>query len=205
VNDLFRTIGGGGLIHGLVGGAAGGALVSALTSRKGRKYAGKALALGGVAALGGLAYRAYQSYQSGRAERPLLPRTDFELATSPSGTSKSILLIRAMISAAMADGHVNERERARILERMRDLGLTASERAALEYEFQHPVSTIQLAAAASDVPTAVEVYLASLVAIDPDCVAGRRHLSELSNLLGLPAELISSLHASVRPEERSAA
>ena len=217
MNDLLKTVGGGGLINGLLGGAAGGALVSALTSKKGRKYAGKALAVGGVAALGGLAFKAYQNYQAGRDERPALPRSEFDVAApatagtstgAPTGTnagSRSLLLVRAMISAAMADGHVSPHERSRILERMQELGLTASERAALEYEFQHPADTIQLAAAANDVPTAVEVYLASLVAIDPDCVAGRRHMQELAALLGLPKDLVATLSGSVQAPERTAA
>ena len=205
MNDLLRTAGGGGLINGLLGGDAGGVLVSALTSRKGRKYAGKALTIGGVAALGGLSYKAYQQYQRGRSDRPQIPRSDFDVTGASSSGYRGMLLVRSMISAAMAVGHVNDRERAEMLERMTQLGLTPSERAALDYEFQHPASTIQLAAAVNDIPTAVAVYLASLVAIDPDCMAGKRHLSQLATLLGLPQALIGTLNAAVESRERTAA
>jgi uncharacterized membrane protein YebE (DUF533 family) len=116
-----------------------------------------------------------------------------------------MLLVRSMISAAMAVGHVNERERAEILERMAERGLSPSARAALEYEFQHPASTIQLAAAADDLPTALTVYLASLVATDPDSIAGKRHLAQLATMLGLPQVLIGALDAAVESRERTAA
>ncbi len=48
---------------GFAGGLAGGAVSSALMSKSGRKAAGKALKIGGIAAIGGLAYKAYQSHQ----------------------------------------------------------------------------------------------------------------------------------------------
>jgi len=50
---------------GLVGGAAAGGLVALLLgTKKGRKYGGAALKYGGMAALGGLAYKAYSNYKS---------------------------------------------------------------------------------------------------------------------------------------------
>ena len=48
---------------GVAGGLAGGALSGLLTSKAGRKFAGSALKLGGVAIVGGLAYKAYQNYR----------------------------------------------------------------------------------------------------------------------------------------------
>ena len=52
-----------GIGSGLAGGVAGGALVSALGSKSGRKTAATLLKVGGIAAVGGLAWKAYQSYQ----------------------------------------------------------------------------------------------------------------------------------------------
>ncbi len=50
----------------LSGGAAGGLAALLLGSKKGRKLAGSALKWGGIAAIGGLAYKAYRDYQAGQ-------------------------------------------------------------------------------------------------------------------------------------------
>jgi len=58
-----------GIGSGLAGGVAGGALVSALGSKSGRKTAATLLKVGGIAAAGGLAWKAYQSYQQTNAQQ----------------------------------------------------------------------------------------------------------------------------------------
>lgn len=58
-----------GIGSGLAGGVAGGALVSALGSKSGRKTAATLLKVGGIAAVGGLAWKAYQSYQQTNAQQ----------------------------------------------------------------------------------------------------------------------------------------
>ena len=56
---------GSGAAGGFAGGLAGGALANALSGKKTRKVAGSALQLGGMALVGGLAYKAWQNYQQG--------------------------------------------------------------------------------------------------------------------------------------------
>ena len=51
------------LLDQLAGGLAGGALANALSGKKARKIAGSALQMGGLALIGGLAYKAWQNYQ----------------------------------------------------------------------------------------------------------------------------------------------
>ena len=235
MKEALEALKGSGLAGGLVGGAASGALVSALTSKRGRKLAGKALAVGGVAALGGLAWKAYQGYQRGQgagvteqgpsdpaqlsaqntttlnaatmpqaepipaAPAPVaaarssvspaygnLPAADFEVADTTGESSKGLLLIRAMIAAAAADGHLDDAERSRILARMHELGLSSAERGAVAYELLSPISVDQLVALVNDEPTAIEVYTASVMAIDESCVRGRDYLDSLAVRLELP-------------------
>lgn len=65
---LLDQLVGSGAAGGFAGGLAGGALVNALSGKKARKIAGSALQLGGMALVGGLAYKAWQNYQQiGRA------------------------------------------------------------------------------------------------------------------------------------------
>ena len=56
-----------GVAGGLAGGIAGSALVNVLSGRKARKVAGSAIRIGGVALVGGLAYKAWPHYQQGRS------------------------------------------------------------------------------------------------------------------------------------------
>jgi predicted lipid-binding transport protein (Tim44 family) len=62
---LLDQLVGTGIAGGLAGGLAGGVLANALSGKKARKVAGSALQLGGLALVGGLAYKAWQNYQQG--------------------------------------------------------------------------------------------------------------------------------------------
>lgn len=60
---LLDQLVGSGAAGGFAGGLAGGALANVLSGKKARKVAGSALQLGGMALVGGLAYKAWQNYQ----------------------------------------------------------------------------------------------------------------------------------------------
>src|SRR5262245_29595483 len=98
-----------------------GALV--LGTGAGRALAGSAVKVGGLALIGGLAYKAYQNYQQGR---PLLTAGQSQpqaLLAAPEGSGyepgavtneSAALLVRAMIAAAAADGRIDEKEQQKI-------------------------------------------------------------------------------------------
>lgn len=65
--DLKKMMGGlsnSGALSGFMGGVAGGGLTSMIASKKGRKVGKSALKIGGLAAVGGLAWKAYQNYSA---------------------------------------------------------------------------------------------------------------------------------------------
>ena len=66
LNKVVNALGNSGAIGGFAGGVAGGALTGALMGKKGKKHAKTLLKAGGLAAVGGLAWKAYQSYQQGQ-------------------------------------------------------------------------------------------------------------------------------------------
>lgn len=75
-NDrILSQILGSGAASGFAGGLAGGLASGLLTSKAGRKLGKKALRVGGVAAVGGLAYAAWSRYRQGQAGSPSLART----------------------------------------------------------------------------------------------------------------------------------
>lgn len=105
LDSLVRS----GAAGGFAGGLAGGALANVLSGKKAKKFAGSALKVGG------LAYKAWRSYQQHGDSAPdpafeappagsaLLPAADDD----EGNNSLSLLLARAMISAAKADGQID--------------------------------------------------------------------------------------------------
>jgi uncharacterized membrane protein YebE (DUF533 family) len=219
--DFNRLIGqllGSGAAGGFAGGLAGGLASGMLTSKEGRKLGKKTLKMGGVAAVGALAYAAYQRYSAGQQSLPIesssQPRAP--LAREVEGTAflppendtagrdaLGLTLVRAMIAAARADGTLDAQESQAIFQRIQALGLNADDQALLVAEMGRPVDMDALVSRADSLEVAAEIYLASLLAIDPDTAAEKAYLTMLAARLNLPADLVNELHRQV--EEQSAA
>lgn len=189
---------------------AAGALVAVLLGTgTGRKVTGTALKLGGLAAIGGLAYKAYQNYKSGNAPQPQAPQgepellpppsgTDFHPAQAPQGEAEfALTLVRAMIAAAKADGHIDDAERARIADKIKLAGLDSDAERFILDEIERPLDLGQLVAAARTEAQKVELYTASRLAIEPDSRAERGYLDLLAGRLGLADALVDHVEATV--------
>ena len=190
---------------------ATGAIAAVLLGTKtGRKLTGNAAVLGGLAAIAGLGYQAYKNYQQG--EKPAEPATadappaqlPVPLPPAQSGFEPEILsndfvlvLVRAMIAAARADGHIDDAERGRILDRAKLAGLGAEAESFLGDELAAPVDLDALVSAARTEEQKVELYTASRLAIDPDSRAERGYLDLLAGRLGLPDTLVDHIEATV--------
>lgn len=199
--------GGFGVPGGALGGfAAGGLLGVLLGQKKFRKMAGGALGYGGAAALGALAYRAYQNWQAGQqaGQAPVATAADapqegsrFAPATGADGKPFALALIRSMIAAANADGHVGADEQKQIFEAANRGGLDAEDKAFIFDALQNPSSPDQIATLAGSQEQAAELYLAARIAIDPDHPDEKAFLQDLSQSLKLPGGLVSHLDAQV--------
>jgi uncharacterized membrane protein YebE (DUF533 family) len=188
---------------------AAGALVAVLLGTgTGRQVTGTAVKLGGLAAIGGLAYQAYKNYQAGnqpaepQAREPeLLPppeNTGFHPSQAPQGEAEfTLMLVRAMISAAKADGHIDEEERARIGDRLHLAGLDADAEQFIMDEIASPLDLDALCASAKTEEQKVELYTASRLTIDPNTRAERGYLDLLAGRLGLPDALLDHIEATV--------
>jgi uncharacterized membrane protein YebE (DUF533 family) len=173
-------------------------------SKKGKKHAKTLLTAGGLAAVGGLAWKAYQSYQQGQQAQQPAPQTlpepvaehEFRIDTGNAEPgSRGLLLVRAMIAAANSDGHLDGAERQRILARMQSLGLDAEEKALVVEELLNPCGQDQVVAGVRDQATAIEVYAASALAIDGAEAAGQAYLAQLAERLSLPPVLVEAIAA----------
>ena len=196
-----------GMPGGALGGfAAGGLLGVLLGQKKFRKMAGGAVGYGGAAALGALAYRAYQNWQAGQqaSQAPAASVADaprhgspFAPATGADGKPFALALLRSMIAAANADGHVGADEQKQIFEAANRAGLDAEDKAFIFDALQNPSSPAQIAALASGQEQSAELYLAARIAIDPDQPAEKAFLQKLSQSLQLPDALVSHLDAQI--------
>lgn len=189
--------------------AAGAIAAVLLGTGPGRKLAGSAVKLGGLAAIGGLAYKAYQNYQAGNKpvdvtaeEQVLLPPptdTPFNPAQAPQGESEfALTLIRAMVAAAKADGHIDDDERRRIGEKLSMAGLDSEAGQFLDAEMAKPATLDELVASAKTDAQRVELYTASRLAITSDTRAERGYLDLLAGRLGLPDSLVDHIEATVQ-------
>lgn len=187
---------------------ATGAIAAVLLGTKtGRKLTGNAAVLGGLAAIAGLGYQAYKNYQKGQEPSTPVPVAGHpELAPPPpqSGFEPEILsndfvlvLVRAMIAAAKADGHIDDAERARIVDRAHAVGLGGEAEAFLAEELSSPTDLDALIGAARTEEQKVEFYTASRLAIDPDSRAERGYLDLVAGRLGLADALVDHIEATV--------
>jgi len=108
---------------------------------------------------------------------------------------ESLLVLRAMIAAAHADGVLDPDERRRILERMAEAGFGAAERQVLERELDAPQSIEAIAAAVHSPVLAAQIYAASLMTLDVDDDRERAYLEALARRLGLSPDLVAGLHS----------
>ncbi|MBM4200813.1 MAG: tellurite resistance TerB family protein, partial [Gammaproteobacteria bacterium] len=144
------------------GAAVGGVLALLLGTGTGRKLTGSALKLGSLAAVGGLAYQAYQQWQRGQTGSSGDPGVPVDQLSGPAAEQRGRTLLRAMIAAAGADGHIDDGERGRIEQQLQALALEGATLEFLTEELSKPLGVADIAAAADSPAAAREIYLTSL-------------------------------------------
>ncbi len=194
-----------GIPGGLAGGAAAGGIMALLMSNKSaRKFAGKAATYGGAAALGGLAYKAYQQWQTTSSDGALsqppsghaaLQRPERVEPPQRQQPASELTIIKAMISAAKADGHIDEREQQRIFQAVDEMALSDKQKAKVFDYLHQPVTVEELALEATTLEQKSEVYLAACMVSSIDHPAERDYLHALGNALRLPDGLTQQLDA----------
>lgn len=204
-------------LKGFGGGVATGGLAAVLLGTKGgRKMAKNAVKLGGIAVLGGLAYKAYNDWQATKGGNstvsqgeaadaaanmknitPKAEGTPFLPAPQAKRNELALKLLQAMIAAAKADGHIDADEQKRIFGKLDEAGLTGEEKGFLMDELRKPLDIDAIVSLAGNPEEAVEIYAASCVAIDPDDPAEQAYLSMLAARLKLAPELKAGIEQEV--------
>ncbi len=124
--------------------------------------------------------------------RGLLDTTRETPEDTPEEEQVSGLMIRAMIQAARADGEIDAAERETLIEVMGEAD--PQEEAFLADQMRAPVDPEALA---RDVPEGhgLEIYTASVIAIEPDNRAEAEYLDRLARALNLERRIVNEVHA----------
>jgi uncharacterized membrane protein YebE (DUF533 family) len=199
---LGGLLGSGGL-GSLLGGAGGGALAAGamgllLGNKKARKFGGKALTYGGLAALGVIAYKAYGNWQAQQASAPQGEPQTIDRLPPAQVEQHSQAILKALVAAAKADGHVDERERALIEGEFTKLDNDRELQSWLHGELNKPLDPADVARAASTPEMAAEMYIASVMLVDEENFMEKAYLDELARQLKLEPGLKVELEKQVR-------
>lgn len=191
----------GGQGRGGAGSAMGGGLgdlLGGLLGGAGGRSSGNPLGGTGMALLATLAMAALKNWQDSRGAAAGL--TDAAMSMQPdqlaamTAPATEELVLRAMISAAKADGQVDEDEIQRIVGKIGDNGVTPEEKQFIVEELRQPLDLRTLIDAVPNDAVAAQVYGASLLAINVDTDAEVAYLQRLAQGLGLDAATVDRLH-----------
>ncbi|WP_027351619.1 tellurite resistance TerB family protein [Halotalea alkalilenta] len=218
--DLGRVVEGLGLggTKGSTGGSAlggldvksllgGGGLGLLLGSKRGRSMGGKALKLGAIAAVGGLAWKAWQNAQANRAgtSQPSSSESSessegqpIEALEGEAQERRSQEILQAIIMAARADGHIDDQERALITQHFEAAGADQQLNGWLIEQLQAPLDAEALARQADSPQAAREIYLASVAVVDEENPQERAWLDRLASALALDPAVASEIERQAR-------
>lgn len=184
------------------GAALGGLGALLIGTRGGRGLVGNVAGLGGLALVGGLAYKAWQNHEAGKAPAPpaQLQAPPEESPFGPTGSpaqdhETSLLIIRAMIAAAACDGAVDNEERSRIVGGLEEAGLDTGAAKFLDDEFAHPAAIAEIAAKATTPELRLQAYTAARIAIEPESLKEKAFLMNLAVALGLDEAQVAHVDA----------
>jgi uncharacterized membrane protein YebE (DUF533 family) len=182
-----------------------GGLASLAGAVLGGRRGGTAGALGGglLAFLGSLAFSALkhrdvQSPLTTQAdvarEAPLGLREPQTPAEEQELQNTAHLAISAMINAAKADGAIDGSEMGRIMGKLNEEGADAEAKDFVMSELQKPLDLDGLVRSVKSPEVAVQIYSASLLAIEVDTPAEKEYLQKLAQKLNLDAETVRRVH-----------
>ncbi|MCA3879827.1 tellurite resistance TerB family protein [Vibrio vulnificus] len=184
----LKTLGAGALGGGLIGMLMG----SKKSGKMAKKLGKNALKIGGAAALGALAYKVYNDWQGTQ------PNTGVTEAYDPQDNHYSVLIIKAMIAMAKADGHIDQQEMAQIEQALSEMNADERVRQLVQQELQKPLDPTDIAKLATSPQQASEIYLASLIIADEQSFMEKAYLQELAKQLQLAPEVIEQLELQLR-------
>jgi uncharacterized membrane protein YebE (DUF533 family) len=145
-----------------------------------------------------LAYKAYGNWQVQQAGAPQAEPQTIDRLPAAQVELHSQAILQALVAAAKADGHVDERERALIEGEFTKLDSDQDLQRWLHAELNKPLDPADVARAASTPEMAAEMYIASVMLVDEESFMEKSYLDELARQLKLEPGLKAELEKQVR-------
>jgi uncharacterized membrane protein YebE (DUF533 family) len=210
------------ILGSLVSSIASGTLSQVMHRGKARRYGmdlgrkvermqnKKALGMGAL----GLAIAAWEHFQEQHGVQPTPTGAPVSRPSGPppppppapqqrstiADVPEALILLRAMISAANADGAIDADERIAIVDSLRGEGLSAEDSAFLEQELNQPWPVAAIIASATGAEVAEQIYSVSLLTITLDTDEEKKHLDSLARGLKLSEEQLARARSLMRGE-----
>jgi uncharacterized membrane protein YebE (DUF533 family) len=199
LGDVLSGSGLGGLLSGFGGGmVTGGALGLLLGNKKARKVGGKVAMYGGLAALGVIAYKAFNNWQAQKAQTTYSEPQTIDRLPAPQVEEHSMAILKALVAASKADGHVDLKERQLLDQELGKFSNDMELRRWFESELNKPLDPADVARAANTPEMAAEMYIASVLMVDDENFMERSYLEELARQLKIDPSLKVELETQVR-------
>jgi len=161
-----------------------------LGTKGGRSITGKAIKIGGIAALGTAAYKGYKHWRSNKVG------VSIHELNGDEAQERAFLLIAAMVSAAHADGRLDDDESKLLKREILNMKLPENLLAQVTDIVNQPLTVTELSEQVKDDAVASEVYLAARIFIDEKSTNEElTYLADLVQALGLSKELVTLLDA----------
>lgn len=182
-----------GLVGSLLGGSGGG-------QTSGAAAGGGMGGLGGLGAIGGL----LSSFLGGGSSAldthaqsmdQVVPQFSQPAADAKGRVTR---MIRAMIYAAKADGHIDQSEQAAITQQLQKLQLGPEGQALIQQAVNEPINPNAVASGVKNSQEAVQLYALSRAVINVDTPNERKYLDDLARALRIPADIQQSIEGQLR-------
>lgn len=129
------------------------------------------------------------------ATDPWAPVSAAPEAEPSAESAEALLMLRAMIAAAKADGAIDAEERARIAAQLDGAGLSPAARDTVLADFDKPLPPAALAKQATDPMLAAQLYAAAVVGAGNIAAAERLWLDEFAKALKLDRAATAAIEA----------
>ena len=111
-------------------------------------------------------------------------------ADTAQAHQQALILVKAMINAAKADGQIDQQEQQNIISKLSDVGPQEIE--FIKEEMASPLNLDFLGGASRDMAT--DIYAVSLMAINLDTTEEVNYMHQLAQSLGLDAQMVNNIH-----------
>jgi uncharacterized membrane protein YebE (DUF533 family) len=133
---------------------------------------------------------------------PPLPKSIGSESVDTGKTGQeAVLLIRAMITAANADGVIDEEERNRILKKFETADLSDQEHSFIVKELLSPTGLEDIVAQVKSPEMAKKVYSVSLLAIEVDTDAEHTYMNTLARQMNLNESDLNDIYRTLKIEK----